>query len=1158
MSGNQFLFFLTSIALSKFTAAEVFTFNGTVNNDFLVAANWSGDSGGTATPANMGASDTYIVANSTTLFGTASLSGNLDVNAAMTLTVSGTGLLNLDGGAELAIAQGGIVSVSGTLNLNSDGAAGNPTTISGTSFPSTQGLRIESTGSFSRSGSGYSVISGRVTNHGIFTDDPGLNDQRATWNGMNLTNSISGTATLYTSSTSSFSCSNAGLFTIYLPLDWAASTQNSASFTNSGTLNIPDSPIVGGSEGVTAYTDLTLTNTATGIIHGQGNLTGLLNSGTVNLTGNAFIDEGSSLSETRNEAGAIINQGSHRLSFDRMTNNGTWTSSGEINFQRYQSRLTVGPGGLLNNDGTFTFEEFSPSQAKVIIQGTLAGDASLVIPTTASLELAGGDISGTVIANGTNTMTAGSSISGSLTLPKDLSIPASQTLAVSPGGILAVESGAELAITQGGIVSVSGTLNLNSDGAAGNPTTISGTSFPSTQGLRIESTGSFSRSGSGYSVISGRVTNHGIFTDDPGLNDQRATWNGMNLTNSISGTATLYTSSTSSFSCSNAGLFTIYLPLDWAASTQNSASFTNSGTLNIPDSPIVGGSEGVTAYTDLTLTNTATGIIHGQGNLTGLLNSGTVNLTGNAFIDEGSSLSETRNEAGAIINQGSHRLSFDRMTNNGTWTSSGEINFQRYQSRLTVGPGGLLNNDGTFTFEEFSPSQAKVIIQGTLAGDASLVIPTTASLELAGGDISGTVIANGTNTMTASSSISGSLTLPKDLLIPASQTLVVSSGGNLILANARLLGATGSFYVLGTLSTIGSCLMEPSGTLDNSGLPVLFIHAGSTLRTTNFVNVEGGTFQIDGIWEYNDPFSNLLIPNPFSISFAGTTLRGTGTIAMVGNNIIGLEGGRFEPGPESGTGHFTFLGNVVFSNSLTTEIEVDSISQFDTFSASGTVATNGTLEVNFTSNPVADLGRYQFQYTSSQFSSYSTNTSTGLNPARSMTYSPGDPGAFTLISLANAFDEWAIQSGLELGVNSGILDDPNQDGVTNLQHFALATNPLGSGGNEGKQRVSIDTVGGNDYFTITLPVRRGAVFTNFPTPTTTIDGLTYDIQGTLDLSSWNIGLAEVTPALSTGLPGLADLDGDGNPDWEYHTFRFENLPLTGGYFRVKIEEIVAP
>jgi hypothetical protein len=336
------------------------------------------------------------------------------------------------------------------------------------------------------------------------------------------------------------------------------------------------------------------------------------------------------------------------------------------------------------------------------------------------------------------------------------------------------------------------------------------------------------------------------------------------------------------------------------------------------------------------------------------------------------------------------------------------------------------------------------------------------------------------------------------------------------------------------------------------------VPTGSALTTTKPWQVDNAIVQIDGLWNHNAIGSTLQIPSGNGDPNA-SALRGIGTI--VASNIE--VHGRFQPGTTSGPEIFDFLGNTVFGPTATTFIDVSSSAVFDRFNSTGNLVLNGGLTVNFTTKPLAEPGSYNFVTAGGSLSgSFQSTLADGLNALRSLNYDSAERGSFT-VSLTHVYKAWAFFNGLTEGVNDAPTDDPNNDGITNLQHFALATNPLGSGGNEGKQRVSIDTIKGSNYFTITLPVRRGAVFSNLPNfpnltnssnPTTTIDDVTCEIQGTLDLSSWNVELAEVTPALSAGLPVLADLDGDGNPAWEYHTFRFTNpaAPPDDSFMRFKI------
>jgi len=123
-------------------------------------------------------------------------------------------------------------------------------------------------------------------------------------------------------------------------------------------------------------------------------------------------------------------------------------------------------------------------------------------------------------------------------------------------------------------------------------------------------------------------------------------------------------------------------------------------------------------------------------------------------------------------------------------------------------------------------------------------------------------------------------------------------------------------------------------------------------------------------------------------------------------------------------------------------------------------------------------------------------------------------------------------------VNDAPDDDPNNDGLPNIGHFAFDTDPLGNGGDEGKRRLIVEDVGGTDYLTYTLPVRTGAVFSGDPPTSNEIDGIIYTILGDTDLEDpWDLSVVELVPALSAGLPALGDYDGVPGDDWEYRTFR---------------------
>jgi len=150
------------------------------------------------------------------------------------------------------------------------------------------------------------------------------------------------------------------------------------------------------------------------------------------------------------------------------------------------------------------------------------------------------------------------------------------------------------------------------------------------------------------------------------------------------------------------------------------------------------------------------------------------------------------------------------------------------------------------------------------------------------------------------------------------------------------------------------------------------------------------------------------------------------------------------------------------------------------------------------------------------------------------------------VSINSSYDEWVIEKGLTPGVNDDPSDDPDNDGKTNLEEFAFDGDPLSSI-TEDKIAVFVTSQEDDDHLALTLPVRAGATFSGSPSPTTTIDGIIYTIQGTNDLNDWTQILVEVTPAESAELPSLSS-------GWEYRTFRFTQTldQSLNSFFRIAI------
>ena len=99
--------------------------------------------------------------------------------------------------------------------------------------------------------------------------------------------------------------------------------------------------------------------------------------------------------------------------------------------------------------------------------------------------------------------------------------------------------------------------------------------------------------------------------------------------------------------------------------------------------------------------------------------------------------------------------------------------------------------------------------------------------------------------------------------------------------------------------------------------------------------------------------------------------------------------------------------------------------------------------------------------------------------------------------------------------------DPDNDGSTNLAEFAFGGNPTSPADNGQRQLLTADA--NNDALpdlTLTLEVRTGTTF--LPAGphllSTPIDGITYRIEGSTDLTSFTSPVTEVIPHLGTGSP----------------------------------------
>jgi autotransporter-associated beta strand protein len=169
---------------------------------------------------------------------------------------------------------------------------------------------------------------------------------------------------------------------------------------------------------------------------------------------------------------------------------------------------------------------------------------------------------------------------------------------------------------------------------------------------------------------------------------------------------------------------------------------------------------------------------------------------------------------------------------------------------------------------------------------------------------------------------------------------------------------------------------------------------------------------------------------------------------------------------------------------------------------------------------------------------------------------PEITGSGMLAVFSDPFIPWISNFSTLAGPTAAKAADPDRDGLTNVEEFALDGNPE-EGTSTDKVRSRIETVGADQALVITLPVRDGAVFSGTAPAIATVaaDKINYEIGGSDDLTVFDQNVSEVVPAL-TGTPAMPAL----NTGWTYRTFRLDGAVGGGtprgpkGFLRATVSE----
>jgi autotransporter-associated beta strand protein len=493
---------------------------------------------------------------------------------------------------------------------------------------------------------------------------------------------------------------------------------------------------------------------------------------------------------------------------------------------------------------------------------------------------------------------------------------------------------------------------------------------------------------------------------------------------------------------------------------------------------------------------------------------------------------------------------------------------------IVVNSGQSIASSGTSTFAGFTINGAGNnegrgairVIGGTLNGNISLASSSRISSDPASG--SGTISGNisgstaGTKILTLGGTGATNGNLSGSISDGSGTVSITQAVGNFTLSGANT-------YTGGTIVSGGSLILSGSGT---------------TGATTGALTVNGGTMNLGGLAQTVGAFT-----------IGGGTI-GNGTLtaasyASTGGTVSAVLAGVATYTHTSGT--TTLSGANTYTGATTIEAGTLAISGSGSIDTSTSVTINPTATLNtsaLASYTIPTGKPVNFGVDGTGSGSSGKITAANLDVANATvtyditgplddtayvlaTYSgtltgtfasaPTPPAGYTLnyafegnkIALVQSvvvtpYDTWATDKGLT-ALNNANNFNPDDDGLNNLGEFAFNGNPL-SGSDNGKVFVLNEDSDADSLkqLILTVAVRSGTpAFSGSPSPTATqaADGITYSIEGSLDLAGFPATVNVVPTPVTVGLPPA----GAG---YEYRSFSLSGSNgLPGkGFLRAKV------
>ncbi len=523
---------------------------------------------------------------------------------------------------------------------------------------------------------------------------------------------------------------------------------------------------------------------------------------------------------------------------------------------------------------------------------------------------------------------------------------------------------------------------------------------------------------------------------------------------------------------------------------------------------------------------------------------GTTTITNNAIVGNGSAHGAMSIEGGSV-SVGGNVMVFGPVQSNGLTSS------------LRVTSGLFSVADPTLGLSILNKSNAANVASATFSGGTSTIEKITMAntgantgtinLTLSGGNLylgagglttiattSTKVITLQTGTLGAKASWSSSLAMATSASAADSVTIKAANEAN----------APFDIALTGAISGAGNIVKTGGGTLTLGG---------NNSSLTGTIQVNAGTLLVNG---------STNAASAVSLS-AATTLGGTGT---VGAAISVPTTATVAPGTSTTIGTLA-TGAVTFASGATFDADINTnpILTFDQLNVDGDLNLAGaTLAVENLGTAVPPSFTV---FTIATYSGSLTGTFNNLAEGApvvigglnyTLKYADGG-NSITLtapLKIGTPYDDWATANITDIDplADATPAGNPDGDGANNLAEFAFNGDPLDGSDNGQVYMLTADS----DYvgdpssaseLILTVAVRTGtAAFAGTPSPTANqaADGITYTIQGSTTLGSFNTLVNVVPTPVTTGLPAV----GTG---YEYRSFSLDGSNgLPGkGFLRAK-------